>query len=93
MNTKPLDTIESHGNGGMSFSGRDAVEVFRLASMISALKLEAKGIRMSRGVSVLKIAKQTTGLRTNDRMKQAERLQVMLDNAKSAVLYVGGDES
>ncbi len=67
--------------------GRDAVEVFRLAALISALRLEIKGIRMSRGASMLAIAKRTTGLRTNDRTTQAARLRVMLEEARSRVHY------
>lgn len=92
---KPTSTIELSSNftegGGASFIGRDAVEVFRLASLISAIRLESKGIRLSRGLSALKIAKVTTGLRTNNRDKQIARLQIMLENAKRAVTYVERD--
>jgi hypothetical protein len=92
-----MDTITLCRSGATMAAGRDAVEVFRLATLISALKLEKKGIRMTRGYSALSVAKQTTGLRTNDRDTQIARIEVMLEQAKREVLYIderaGGDDA
>lgn len=54
----------------------ETIERFRFVVLISALKLEIKGMRRSRG-SALAIAKKTTGLKTNDRAKQIEKLEEM----------------
>lgn len=54
----------------------ETIEKFRFSVLISALKLEIKGMRRSRG-SALAIAKKATGLKTNDRAKQIERLEEM----------------
>ena len=53
------------------------IERLRLRTIISALKLEQKGMRRSRSPSALAIAKLTTGLTTNDRAKQIEKLEEM----------------
>lgn len=90
--TEPTSHIAYRANGeAQSFVGRDAVEVFRLATLISGLKLESKGMRVSRHVNCLKVAKQTTGLRTNDRQKHIDRLQVMLAEQKEKVAHVTDD--
>lgn len=100
-----MDRIEQDEHGVRSFIGPDAVEVYRLRTLIAGLKLEMKGIRItSRGhrkkkprssrVSCLKIAKSLTGLKTNDRAKHIERLSIMFDNAVAQVLIITkGDES
>lgn len=56
-------TIESTG-GGVMFAGRDAVEVFRLISIKHALRLEALGMKHSRG-SVYARVKREFGLHGN----------------------------
>jgi hypothetical protein len=87
---KPLDTIEIGATGGVSCVGPKAVNVFRLASLVSMLRLELKcpGLRMSRHMSALQAAKTITGLKTNNRAKHLERAEIMLEQAKSEVLYV-----
>jgi hypothetical protein len=86
--------INKHGNAS-SFDGRDAVEVMRLACLVSGLKLEMKcpGMKVSRHISALKAAKQITGLKTNDRAKHLARAELMLEAAKRNVAYVteGGE--
>jgi len=82
-----------------SMDGPKAVEVYKLAMIASGLKFEmqAPGMRMSSRISALKAAKQVSGLKTNDRAKQLERIELMLTQAKSEVVYVhtgasaGGD--
>jgi len=89
-----VDRIEQDEHGVRSFIGPDAVEVYRLRTLIAGLKLEMKGIRITSRVSCLKIAKSLTGLKTNDRAKHIERLSIMFDNAVAQVLIITkGDES
>lgn len=87
-----MDVIK-HTQSHTSFNGKDAIEVFRIAALISALRLEQKGITVRRGFSALKMAKQFTGLRTNLREKQIERLKFILEQAKSKVVYVTEEEA
>lgn len=82
-----MDKI-SHGESGTSFEGPNAVEVFRLATLISSLKLEAKGMKLSRGKSALSVAKATTGLKTRDYSKHIARLEIMIENAKAQCVEV-----
>lgn len=83
-----MDRIEHH-TGGTSFVGTQAVETFRLITLINALGFELKsGMRMSRGRSALQAAKAITGLKTNDRAKHIERAKIMLENAKAQCLIV-----
>lgn len=81
----PVDSIE-HFPGGTMFSGPKAVEIFRLHALASALSLETKGIRLSKGRSALKAAKLATGLRSNDRLKHIARIAVMLEGLKREVV-------
>lgn len=58
------NSITSYGRGGMTFAGPEAVDVFRIATLRSALGLLAKGIRPTRGLSLTKalaMATQYTG--------------------------------
>lgn len=90
MNTqKPLDTI-TVSDVGTTFSGPGAVSVFRLAAIASGLRLEMeapKGMKVSR-VSALSAAKKLTGLKTNNRDIQLDKIMGMLGQAKSRVLYL-----
>lgn len=77
------NTISYSADGNaQSFSGHEAVEVYRIATLISGLKLEKVGMKVSRHVNCLKIAKQMTGMRTNDRDAHIARLTVMLADMK-----------
>jgi len=71
-----------------SVEGPQAIEAYRIKVLISGLKLEMSGMRVSRGVNCLKLAKQLTGLKTNDRERQIYRLQHIFNNALSKVLIV-----
>lgn len=62
-----------------SFVGREAVEVFRLRTLIQGLKLEEHGIKVRRGLSCLKIAKAETGLRTNNRQAHIATIQTRIE--------------
>lgn len=65
-----MASITYRKNGeARSFNGPEATSYYRLCVLIQGLKLESVGIRVSRGASCLSIAKQETGLRTNDRAR------------------------
>jgi len=87
---KPLDTITHYGNGGASLVGPKAIDVMRLATLLSGLKFELRcpGMKMSRVGSALKFAKPLTGLKTNDRAKHIERIEMMLAQAHREVLHI-----
>lgn len=58
------DTITNKGNQVQSFVGEKAVDVFRIKSLISALKLLQHGIKPCRGFTLtygLSLAKEYTG--------------------------------
>jgi len=75
--------------------GRKAVEVFRLAALVSGLQLEIKcpGMKMSRHMSALAAAKTVTGLRTNNRLKHLARAEIMLEQAKTEVIYLDEEDA
>ena len=80
-------TIADHGP---TSSGPEAMRVVQLATLAAGLRLEirAPGLKLSRHGSALKFAKQFTGLRTNDRTKQLEAVNTLLETARSRVAYV-----
>ena len=44
----------------------ESIELFRLITLKSALKLQSHGISVHRAVNPRKLAKEATGLKTND---------------------------
>jgi len=56
------------------------IEQFRIRTIASGLKLEAVGLRRSRGPSCLTLAKTLTGLKTNDHSVQREALLKMVQS-------------
>jgi hypothetical protein len=62
-------------NGGTVVTGK-SITTFQYLALASALGLEAKGLKHSKG-SVLKKVKAITGLKTNDRMVQAARIRLL----------------
>jgi hypothetical protein len=81
-------TYDANGDA-RSFVGEDAVNVFRLAVLISALRFNIKtGMKITANYRLSTI-KQVTGLKTNDKNAQLARLEEMLAEAKSKVEHVG----
>lgn len=88
-----MDTITNSNGLLQSCEGPDAVEAFALRALISALKLEAKGIKF-RGRSMLAVAKLRTGLKSSKREIHIARLELMMQNQLAKVLIVeAGEES
>jgi hypothetical protein len=84
-----MSGIITNRNGQLvSCDGYDAVEAFRLRTLIVGVKAEGLGIKVRRGQSCLSIAKETTGLRTNNRDKQIVRLREMLQTQLAKVEVV-----
>jgi hypothetical protein len=51
-----MGTITSHANGGFSLSGRDAVEVYRAATIRSGLQMYVStGMLLTRGMTITKL--------------------------------------
>ena len=72
--------IEKDEASGATTCTGEGVNVFNLLAIKGALKLEKVGLKHSRG-SVRKIAKQLTGLHTNDFDKLIEAVQKLVDAA------------
>ena len=82
--------IETTPTGAIIVEGEKAIAVLRLASLAAGLKLEIRcpGLKMSRRLTALQAAKLTTGLKTNDRAKQLEVIEHLLEELKKQVTYV-----
>jgi hypothetical protein len=90
-----MDSIQIKNGAATNMVGPKAVDVFRLAALVSGLRLELKcpGMKMSRHLSALAAAKTITGLRTNDRAKHLARAEIMLEQAKTEVVYVDEEDA
>ena len=56
-----MDRIE-HGAGGTGFIGPSAVNIFRMITLANGLKMEIKGLKVSRGVNCFALIKKEYGL-------------------------------
>lgn len=85
-----IDVQPSH----TAITGRPAIELYALLQLRSGLKLELRcpGMKFSRMGSALKFAKQRTGLRTNDRAKHIERLDLMIEELRAHVIWPADGE-
>ena len=72
-------------DGGFSVTGKDSIELFRLLSLRSALRLEMKGMKMSRGVSASTILKREYGI-TGQRKTQLPKLDALIEEKGEAHL-------
>lgn len=88
--TKPASYVQTNGDGQpTAFIGRPAVEIMRLASLLSGLRLQQRtGLKLSRHVNPRAIAKAEFGLKTNDFAKLIAAGEAALDKAKAAVPYL-----
>ena len=69
--------IESTAGGGFVVTG-EHTRLFALISLKQAIVLEGKGLKMSRGVSAMSLAKRRYGLKGN-REKVLAQVQAMID--------------
>lgn len=73
--------IENTETGAVVMTGK-GIDLYRLLVLKTSLKLEMKGIRMSRRMSALKAAKMITGLKSSKRevqLAEVERLIATLE--------------
>lgn len=95
LNVTNPNVITNENGQFRSAVGTEAIEAYRLRVLISGLKLEHRTggkMRVSRNVNCLAIAKKTTGLKTNDRLKHIERLEAMLNAQLDKTLIVEAGE-
>lgn len=78
-------TIAPHG---VMMDDPASIERFRLISLRSALQLESKGIKVHRSVNARKLAKQATGLKTNDYDKLIEGVTHLIEEQTKKVVFV-----
>lgn len=76
----PIETTET---GAIVVTGDDGMLVYRLAALRSALKLAMVGIKVHRSVNAVKLAKEATGLKTNDKQKLLEAVEKLLEDAQN----------
>lgn len=65
-----------------SFVGPESVNLFRLMTMIRGLRVELRGMRLTRGVSCYAMAKKEFGLKGN-KEKVLAQLEAVLENMKA----------
>lgn len=78
-----MDRIE-HGAGGSSFIGPSAVNIFRMITLANGLKMEIKGLRMTRGRTCYAVIKSEYGLK-GGKAKVLAQFLPMVDEARAAV--------
>lgn len=84
--------IENANGQIRTLTGPKAMEAMRYRTILIGLKSEASGMRLTRGVSCTKLAKELTGLKTNNREKLAARIQEMMNQAVAQCAVVTDGE-
>jgi len=84
--------ITNEGGQLKMLEGPKAMEAMRYRTILIGLKSEASGMRLTRGVSCTKLAKELTGLKTNNREKLAARIQEMMNQAVAQCAVVTDGE-
>ena len=74
---------------GFTLQGEDQMLGARLLTMRAGLRMELKGLRMTRGVSCYALVKQETGLK-GSKQKVYDQFEVMLK--KAGILQETADE-
>lgn len=93
LNIQPENVIENSNGELKSVSGPEAMAAFRLRTILVGLKFEAQtGMRMTRGMSCRTLAKQETGLKTNNVEKLTQALAARLDAQIGKCLVVTDGE-
>jgi len=78
------DHISYSKSGAVGFIGPKAVNVYRMMTLASGLKMEVKGMRMSRGRTCYAVIKSEFGLRGNKARVLAQFLP-LVEEAKAAI--------
>ncbi len=77
-----------HGAGGSTHVGDAATRRFQLLTVRQGLKLEAAGIKVKRGVSMVKVAQALTGLQNRDRDTLMNKLTLMIRELETQIEFV-----
>lgn len=80
--------VIAHGAGGSTHTGEAATRRFQLLTVRSGLKLEAAGIKVKRGVSMIKVAQALTGLKNRDRDTLINKLTLMVRELEAGIEFV-----
>jgi len=73
------ETIQANNN--MTLDTPEQISMYRFLALISALKLQSRGIRVTRGQSALTIARTQYGVRARTAAAAAEELKKRLPTA------------
>lgn len=79
--------IEKTEGGALVMTGK-GIDLYQLLALRSALKLEMKGLRMSRHMSALKAAKAITGLKSSKREAQLAEVERLIATLEPKVTRV-----
>ena len=79
--------IEFSETGAVSYVGRSAVSLFRMITLANGLKMEIKGMRMTRGRTCYAIIKEEFGLRGR-KTRVLEQFLPLVEEAKAAMTVV-----
>lgn len=77
------DRIE-HSAGGTGFIGPSAVNIFRMITLAHGLRMEIKGLRMTRGRTCYAIIKSEYGLRGR-KQKVLDQFLPLVDEARAKI--------
>lgn len=75
--------IESHEYGGFTITGAH-IPLYRLMVMVSGLRLEVKGLRLSRGRTCYALAKSEFGFKGN-KAKVLAQLEAHVETVKAGL--------
>ncbi len=79
---------------GTTITGKGGMNLMRLLVMRSAFGLWCKtGMQPTRGVRILKLVQETTGLRTRDKAVLAQRLNELVAEAEQHVIRTNADDT
>lgn len=80
--------VIAHGAGGSTHTGLAATRRFQLITVRQGLKLEQAGIKVKRGVSMIKVAQALTGLTNRDRDTLMNKLTLMIRELEKEIEFV-----
>jgi hypothetical protein len=75
--------IETNEGGGFCITGQDDIALYRLMVMRGGLRLECKGLKLSRGTTCYTLAKREFGFKGN-KAKVLAQLEAQIEEIKAA---------
>lgn len=80
--------IEHTKTGATVITGPEGIELYRLIALRSALRLEQNGMKVNRHVNARRLAKEATGLKTNNYATLIGAVELLIENQRSKVTHV-----